>query len=315
MAAQPDVSIVVPVGSAAELSGLAGLQRTLGSIGDDPQVEILAVLHGRAPDGAVAWLSARAAVDRRLILLGEDWCNGAEAAPGVRPYAPRGVAWARNFGIWAAAAPLLALLDPGDVWLAGKLGAQRALHAGHPSLGFSFSDCLWIGPTGAGGGSALAAWPRFRARHGGHATPFLLGADALAQLFAEHVVIASTVVARTELLRELDGFAADLAAPEWDLWLRLAARAPVACLPEARAAVRRPEAAGAVPAPPGALAEIAARHAAAARRQDPASPRLPAPRRFAAIAGAAGARATLRGMARRLAEFARRANGRPPRPA
>jgi len=282
----PDVTIIVAV--CAECGGevLPKLQRALASIGGDPAVEILVVEDGADPHVGT-WLGAQAAADPRMLVL----------------RGPRGgVAAARNIGIAAARAPLVAFLDPGDVWQRAKLGAQRALHAGHPDLGFSFTDATIGAPAGTGEGSALAGGPRFRLRHRARRTAFLLGRDALAQLFAENVVATSTVVARTDLLRDLGGFAPALAdAAEWDLWLRLAGRAPVACRPAVTVA-----AAAARPADAAlAMAAIAMRHAATARRQNRAAARAFAARRFGVRADAAAtAGAPLRAVALRLAELA-----------
>jgi glycosyltransferase involved in cell wall biosynthesis len=215
MTPQPDVTILLYA-----RGQLAGLRHALASIGDDPAAEIL-VIDDSSRDGTPDWLAA--AADPRLSVLR---CAGLGRARGY------------NLGIATARAPLVAFLSPGDRWHPGKLGPQRALHAGHPSVGFSFTDAALPD------GNALAAWPRFHARHGALRTAFLLGMDALAQLCAENVATLSTVVARTDLLRETEGFAFGPAgAAEWDLWLRLAARAPVACVPAPLATIaplRRP---------------------------------------------------------------------------
>ena len=268
----PDVTIVMPVGGAAADCGLPGVLRSLASIGADPRVQILAVPCPGAPDGAAAWLAARAADDPRLTVLDLALCADAAAAD-LTAAGPGGMARARNGGIAVAAAPLVAFLDPGDVWLPGKLSAQRALHAGHPAIGFSFTDARRIGTSGREGGRALAGWPRFRERHGRCASAFLLGADAQAQLSDENLVVTSTVVARTDLLREVGGFVPGIAAPEYNLWLRLAELAPVACRPEATAQSHRSGRPQDAPAPLAALADIIARRLRAAWRQDPRAAR------------------------------------------
>lgn len=268
----PDVTIVMPVG--ADAGGLPGVRRSLESIGADPLAEVVVVLHDGAPAGIAAWLAVRAAADPRLLVIGEERSESDDAQPDARHDGAGGLAWARNLGIAAASAPLVAFLDAGDAWVSGRLGAHRALHAGHPAIGFTFTDCRRFGTEGGHGSSALASWSRFAARHGSCRTPFLLGADALAQLFSEQVVVTSTVVARTDLLRELGGFATDLAAPAWDLWLRLAARAPVACLPEASVDTWSGAATREGSASPLAAGEIAARHRLAARCQDTGAVRV-----------------------------------------
>jgi hypothetical protein len=224
----PDVTIIVL--PASDLAGcefsyaetLPPLLRSLASIGDDPTAEII-VAEGLAEPAMAAWLTTRAASDPRLTLP---------------PTANCGPARARNLAIAAARAPLVAFLEAGDVWCPGRLGPQRALHAGHPRLGFSFTDAWQSAGDGEGCISLLASWPNFYARHGGTPGASLLGADALAQLAMENVVATSTVVACTELLRAVGGFSLGRApTAAWDLWLRLAGRAPVACRPIATAAI------------------------------------------------------------------------------
>jgi hypothetical protein len=224
----PDVTIIVLPPS--DLAGcefsyaetLPPLLRSLASIGDDPTVEII-VAEGLAEPAMAAWLATRAVNDPRLTLPPTTRCG-----PGR----------ARNFAIAAARAPLIAFLEAGDVWCPGRLGPQRALHAGHPRLGFSFTDAWQSAGDGEGCVSLLASWPGFYARYGGHRGASLLGPDALAQLATENVVATSTVVASTEALRAVGGFSGGRAVTAaWDLWLRLAGRGPVACRPIATAAI------------------------------------------------------------------------------
>jgi hypothetical protein len=229
----PDVTVILlPAANAAGCAdsyaeALPRLLRSLASIGDDPLAEII-VVEALADPAVAVWLATRVAADARL----------------VRPRGPRcGPARARNLAIASARAPLVAFLEAGDVWCPRKLGPQRALHAGHPQLGFSFTDAANVAATGQDGGRVLAGWPRFRARHGAQTGAFLLGPDARAQLSAEPVVATSTVVARTELLRGVGGFSADPApTAARDLWQRLAERAPVACRLDVTVEVAAPHA-------------------------------------------------------------------------
>ncbi len=100
------------------------------------------------------------------------------------------------------------------------------LHHAHPQIGFSFTDCRHVTPAGEDRGGGFAFRPRFHARHGRRKAPFLLGKDGLAQLYAENVVGTLTVIARTDMLCASGGFDETLPSTEdWELWLRLAARA------------------------------------------------------------------------------------------
>lgn len=205
MSLPPDVTIILLV-----RDDPAGARRALAAVGDDPAAEILAV-------GAVEGWPAPA--DARLRTLAG---GGGEAA----------AAW--NLGIATARAPLLAFLDSADRWLPGKLGPQRGLHAGYPTLGFSFTDARTGGGGRPRGGGVLDACPRFRAAYPDSATPFLLGPEAPALLAAEPVLALSTIVARADLLRAAGGFATTA-----EVWPRLAAMAPVACLPGVTALLGR----------------------------------------------------------------------------
>lgn len=248
---QPEFSVVIPSRDA-----LRWLPRAIASIGGAPGVEIIVVDDG-STDGTDAFLAGLARLDPRLRVL---------AGPG------RGAAAARNAGIAAARAPLIAFLDADDRWRLEKLAWQGALHRARPDLGFSFTDYLHRKPDGRLGGGCFAFWPRFGARHVARSEGFDLGADAMAQVYAENVVGTSTVVARTDLLRAVGGFDEALAqAEDWDLWLRLAARAPVGCVPRPLAEYlqHRPgnlSRAGAARA--AGMRLVAARHAAAVRAQD-----------------------------------------------
>lgn len=254
----PVASVVIPARDVARW-----LPRALASIGSRPDLEILVVDDG-STDGTGALLAHAARHDRRIRAL---------AGPA------RGPSVARNLALAEARAPLVAFLDADDRWRPEKLAKQLALHAARPELGFSFTNYRHVTLDGEDRGTCFAYWPRFAARHGGQGdgqqAGFVLGADALAQIYAENVAGTSTVIARTALLREVGGFAEVLrSAEDWDLWLKLAARAPVGCLPQVLAdySIGRPGAASRNSAARlAALRVLATQHATAARRQDPSA--------------------------------------------
>nr|WP_294520683.1 glycosyltransferase family A protein [uncultured Rhodopila sp.] len=212
MPSVPAVSVVIPTRDT-----LRYLPKAIASIGAEANVEIIVIDDG-STDGSVGWLADRCVADGRLRVL---------AGPGHNS------ARARNLGIAAARAPLIAFLDADDWWHPGKLAAQTRMHRENPRIGFSFTDYRHLTPAGQDRGSSFTFWPRYRARHGHRTEPFLLGDDALAQIYAENVVGTSTVMARTDVLRWVGGFDETLRSTEdWDLWLRLAACAPVGCHPD-----------------------------------------------------------------------------------
>lgn len=207
----PTVSVVIPTRNC-----LTWLPRAIASIGARADTEVIVVDDG-STDGTDAWLARAQELDPRIRVL-----TGSGGGPAT----------SRNIAIEAATAPLIAFLDADDQWYPGKLDIQLAAHARWPEIGFSFTDYRHVTMDGEDRGSCFAFWPRFAAyvadRHG----PFVMGGDALARIYAENVVGTSTVIARTDLLRKLGCFSTDLPSSEdWDLWLRLASRAPVLCVP------------------------------------------------------------------------------------
>jgi glycosyltransferase involved in cell wall biosynthesis len=197
-------------------------------------LEIVVVDEGSV-DGTAEWLRARAKAEPRLVLL---------RASGEGPSA------ARNRGIAAARAPLIAFLEAGNAWLPGKLVPQLACHAADPELVFSFGDYLQLEPSGQHYTTCFEHCPAFRqvARaptEGGSAYRRLRRARE--RLLAERIVGISTVVARRDALQFAGGFKEGLgSAADWDLWLRLASTGPVAFTPAlgARCMTRNSDRAG-----------------------------------------------------------------------
>lgn len=140
-----------------------------------------------------------------------------------------GPAAARNRGIREAGGDLVAFLDTDDRWLPGKIEAQVALFRREPALGLACADMS----IEDGGGRVMVA-SNFvkRGLQAGFAT--LDGApipDAPRRLLQVNFVNTSTVVAPRALLLALDGFDTRLRYGEdLELWLRIAARHPLACV-------------------------------------------------------------------------------------
>jgi len=203
-------SVVIPTRDC-----LAYLPAALGSVSlqgrDD--VDIIIADDGSS-DGTQDWLLARR--DRlppiRIVETG-----------GVGP------AGARNAAIAAASAPLIAFLDADDIWWPNKLNAQLRWHVMHPETGFSFTDYLHVDEEGRSRGTCFDYWrtPLRTAR----GSDFRLLPDAELTLLSINLVGTSTVVASRETILRAGGFSPMPSAQDWDLWLRLAAMAPVAFSP------------------------------------------------------------------------------------
>lgn len=207
----PSVSVIIPTRDC-----LRWLPGAIRSIGSAPDIEII-VFDDGSSDGTSAWLAEAAQSDARIVTM---------LGTGIGP------AKARNLAIAAARAPLLAFLDADDRWLGEKLDLQLATHRKWPEIALSFTDYRHVTELGEDRGPCFAYWPRFHAIARRQARPFVLGGDAMARIYAEPVIGTSTVIARTDLVRAAGGFAEDLPSSEdWDLWLRLASRGQIVCVP------------------------------------------------------------------------------------
>src|SRR5262249_49063411 len=122
----------------------------------------------------------------------------------------------------------IAFLDADDLWWPHKLARQLEYHGLNQDVGFSFTDYLHVDPRGEVRGTCFDYWrPAYidRADFG-----FKTISDPEFELLAANVVGTSTVVASRKALQNANGFAsASQSAEDWELWLRLAAIAPVAC--------------------------------------------------------------------------------------
>lgn len=177
-------------------------------------VEIVVVDDGSS-DGTGAYLAEAAAAD-----------------PLLRPIKgpARGVAAARNAGIAAATADLIAFLDADDQYLPDALSDRLALMEGDPSIALTFADVMSVDPEGRLVGYQFDYWPLFRGFLAGRSGLLPLGENAFPMLLAEMVCGTSSVLTRRSALEAVGGFDERYRISEdWDLWLKLARHGAVWC--------------------------------------------------------------------------------------
>ncbi|RBP16099.1 glycosyl transferase family 2 [Roseiarcus fermentans] len=209
MNADPRCSVIIPTYNTLDLLPHAVASVRMQGVED---IEIL-VIDDASTDGTAEWLAAEASRDPRVVPLHSE---------------RRGPSHTRNLAIFQARAPIVAFLDADDAWWPMKLERALAFHEGRPDVAFSFTDYLHVGPHGDVRRTCFDYWrPPYVDRE---TSDFKVVTDAELELLAVNVVGTSTVVASRQALQNANGFAAaSRSAEDWELWLRLAARGPVAC--------------------------------------------------------------------------------------
>jgi glycosyltransferase involved in cell wall biosynthesis len=131
----------------------------------------------------------------------------------IRHAANRGEGGARNTAIREARQPWVALLDSDDEWLPGHLAALWPHREGRVVLG---STAITSGPD--------PTLDRLWGLDGETAQPLASPADLLR---SDNALVASSVIARRDVILEAGGFREDLKlGADLDLWLRLLERGP-----------------------------------------------------------------------------------------
>jgi glycosyltransferase involved in cell wall biosynthesis len=137
-----------------------------------------------------------------------------------------GLAAARNTGIKEARGDYIAFLDADDLFLPHRLASQVPLLDENPDLGLVYGQAVVFG----------------EGRQDEHLLPEtqkLVAGNIFESLYFENVIPVLTVLTRRSILEELGGFDENTPATEdWELWLRIAARFPVAFVPEPLARYR-----------------------------------------------------------------------------
>jgi glycosyltransferase involved in cell wall biosynthesis len=187
------VTVVVPTHDRRPV-----LARTLASILGQHGVDVRAVVvDDRSTDDTWAYLTS----------LDDPRCT-AIRSPGV------GAAAARNTGLAAAGSPYVAFCDDDDRWAPTKLAEQLDALAGTPAR-WSCTGAITVDDDDRVLGHQRLA----------------IGGDVLGPLRHADVIPGggSSVVAERSLLDEVGGFDESLATQhDWELWIRLAQRSPVA---------------------------------------------------------------------------------------
>ncbi|WP_199085323.1 glycosyltransferase [Bosea sp. ASV33] len=191
-----DVSVVVPTHNRVRI-----LPQTIRSIlrQQDVAIELIVVDDG-CTDGTGPWLDRFAGADARITVV-----HHAE---------PRFISEARNAGIARASGRWIAFCDDDDLWAPDKLSVQLAAMR---------ADAARWACTGV---AVVNEDLQIIGHH--HAT----GGDLLAGLLTSNRIPAtSSVIVERDLVRDAGGFDPGLRGSEdWDLWIRLAQRSPVAAV-------------------------------------------------------------------------------------
>ncbi len=191
----PDVSVIVPTHDRREL-----LAWTLGSILSQRGAALeVVVVDDASADGTVDWLTTLD--DDRVRVVARSESGGAAVA--------------RNDGLAHARAPWVAFCDDDDLWAPHKLVMQLERLEREPDARWCVGGAVCVD-------EALQVVDVQRMPESG---------DVLGSLLVANSVPGggSGVLASAELVRDAGGFrAAELSSEDWDLWIRLAALAPLA---------------------------------------------------------------------------------------
>lgn len=187
----PTVTIITPI-----LNAEPFLQEAINSVLAQTLTDWeLLLLDDGSTDQSRQIAAAAARDDKRIIAF--DRPDGA----------PSGAAAARNRGIAAARADLVAFLDADDILEPEKLALETALFKRHPEAAMVYGPTLWFRE-----GSPTWLWLEPIRREAGrlHSPPSLVAKVILAMRW--HVPCTCAVTVRTEILRAVGGF---------EEWLRL----------------------------------------------------------------------------------------------
>lgn len=204
-----------------------------------PSVSVVIPTYNRAAflGAAVASIRAQTYPCTEIVIVDDGSSDNtaqvvAALGEGIRyvKQANAGPAAARNRGIREAGGDLVAFLDTDDRWLPDKLALQVEILQRDPAVALVCADMAIEGADGArwvDSNFAQRGLQAFFAKLDGRPVP-----DAPRRLLKINFINTSTVLARRDVLLALNGFDTRLRYGEdLELWLRVAARHAVACVP------------------------------------------------------------------------------------
>lgn len=133
---------------------------------------------------------------------------------------------ARNHGLRLATGKYIAFLDSDDLWLPRKAEQGVAFLEANPHVGLIYTDAIQIDGEGRQTRKLHARGPS------GHVT---------AKLLERNFVGIATQLARTSIVRDVDGFREERelsGSEDWEMWVRMSLMTEFAYLPEVTAKVR-----------------------------------------------------------------------------
>jgi glycosyltransferase involved in cell wall biosynthesis len=132
----------------------------------------------------------------------------------------KGVASARNHGIRKSSGDYIAILDSDDAWMPNKLERQMPTFEERPETAVVYSQACIIDAAGKRNSDDLLGEP-------------LNPETAFDDLLRHDPIPVLTAIVKRKCIDELGGFTEPLTAiSDWDLWVRISTRWPIAFIPE-----------------------------------------------------------------------------------
>ncbi|MCA9467859.1 MAG: glycosyltransferase [Nitrospira sp.] len=142
----------------------------------------------------------------------------------------RGPSAARNAGIRVAEGDLISFLDADDLWTSNKLDSQYAYMMAHPEIAMVFSDHEEFNEKGMSLDSYLGTKLKSFAVFPIETGPI---ENAFEKLVVENFISTPTVMVRKACLEKTGLFDEEIwSVEDRDLWLRISATFPIACIPK-----------------------------------------------------------------------------------